>query len=124
MQTRDHLFKVCPEWKTQQKVLWAEVRKGSGRGKDRFTIRDLLADGRCSQAVLDFLATTDVGRLDPAEEDAGSEVPEWELRERRERDEEMRAEAEELGAAGELGAREELLLFLPTPSFRESADED
>ena len=26
-QTRDHLFKVCPEWKMQQKILWAEVRK-------------------------------------------------------------------------------------------------
>jgi len=26
-QTRDHLFKVCPDWKAQQKILWAEVRK-------------------------------------------------------------------------------------------------
>jgi len=58
-QTRDHLFKVCPEWKAQQKILWAEVRKESGRGKDRLTIWDLLAEGRCSQAVLNFLATTD-----------------------------------------------------------------
>jgi len=32
-QTRDHLFKVCPEWKAQQKILWAEVRKESGRGR-------------------------------------------------------------------------------------------
>jgi len=24
-QTRDHLFKVCPEWKMKQKILWAEV---------------------------------------------------------------------------------------------------
>jgi len=24
-QTRDHLFKRCPEWKMQQKVLWAKV---------------------------------------------------------------------------------------------------
>jgi len=24
-QTWDHLFKVCPEWRAQQKVLWAEV---------------------------------------------------------------------------------------------------
>jgi len=23
-QTRDHLFKVCPEWEMQQKILWAE----------------------------------------------------------------------------------------------------
>jgi len=37
-------------------------------------IRGLLANGRCSQAVLDFLSTTDVGRLVPAGEDAASEV--------------------------------------------------
>ena len=67
------------------------------------------------------LSTTDVGRLAPAEKDAGSEVSEWE---RREREEERRAEAEELGATGELGAGEELPLFLPTPSFMASADEN
>jgi len=26
-QTRDHLLKVCPEWKMQQKVLWVEMLK-------------------------------------------------------------------------------------------------
>jgi len=57
-QTRSHLFKVCPEWKARQKILWAEVRKGSRRGKSQFKIRDLLADRRCSQAVRDVLATT------------------------------------------------------------------
>jgi len=40
--------------------VWKEV----GRGKSRF-----LADERCSQAVLDFLSTRDVGRLVPAEGD-------------------------------------------------------
>jgi len=45
-----------------------------------------------------------------ADEDAGSEVSKWERRER----EEKEAEAEELGAAGELGVGEELPLFLPT----------
>ena len=34
------------------------------------------------------------------------------------------AEAEELGAVGKLGAGEELPLFLPTPSFMASADEE
>jgi hypothetical protein len=38
-QTRDHLFKNCPRWKPQQKTLWAEVRKESGRGKERFKVR-------------------------------------------------------------------------------------
>jgi len=50
------------------------VWKESGRGKSRFTIRDLLADGGCSQAILDFLPTTDMGRIVPAEEDVRSEV--------------------------------------------------
>ena len=95
--------------------------KETGRGESWWKIRDLLADGRRSQAVLDFLSTMDVGRLVPAEEDAGSEVSGWE---RREREEERRAETEELGAAGELGAKKKLPLFLPTPSFMASADED
>jgi len=110
-QTRDHLFKVCPEWKAQQKVLGAEVRKESGRWKSRWKIWDLLADGRCGQAVLYFLSSTVVGRLVLSEDEvgAGSKASEWELRERWEREEERRAE--------------ELPLFLPTPSFMASADE-
>jgi len=110
-QTREHLFKVCPEWKAQQKVLWAEVRKETGRWKDRWKIRDLLADERCSRAVLDFLKSTDVGRRVPAEEDAVSEVSEVELREFLV---ELGAEVEEPGAGG-------TPLFLPTPDFMASA---
>jgi len=45
-------------------------------------VRDLLADGRCSWAVLDFLSTTNVGRWVPAvEDDAVSTVSELEVRE-------------------------------------------
>jgi len=38
-QTGVHLLKVCPEWNTQQKILWAEVKKdvgihGSIKGED------------------------------------------------------------------------------------------
>ena len=99
--------------------MWAEVRNETRRWKSRWTVRDLLADERCSRAVLDFLATTDVGRLVPvpAEEDAQSEASEWELRERREREEERMAEAEEMGAEVEEP------LFLPTPAFMASAEE-
>jgi len=43
--------------------LWAEVRRETGRGNDRFKIRDLFGDERCSQPILDFLSTTDAGRL-------------------------------------------------------------
>jgi len=90
------------------------VLKETKRWKSRWTVWDLLADGRCGRAVLDFLSSTDVGRLVPplkAEDDAGSEVSEWELRERRERDEE-RVDWEELP------------LFLPIPSFMASAGEE
>ena len=101
-------------------MLWKEVWNKIKRGKRRFAIRDLLADDRCSKAVLDFLSTTEVGRLvpPPAEEDAQNEVPEWELRERREREEERRAEAERLGT----GVEEPM--FLPTPAFMASAEEE
>ena len=94
------------------------------RWKGRWTARDLLADG-CGRAVLEFLASTDVGRLVPPLEEeghAGSEVSEWELRERRERLEARGDEAETLGAVEEEG--EELPLFLPTPSFMASEGEE
>jgi len=50
--------------------------------------RDLLADTRCSQPVLDFLNTTHVRRRvpPPAEDDEQSEALEWELHERREKE--------------------------------------
>jgi len=119
-QTRDHLLKWCPRWKEQQKTLWREVYKETGRGKWRWRAQELFADQRCSQALLDFLTTTDVGRIVPPageEADAGSEVSEWELRERREREDERRVEAEALGAGKEP-------LFLPTPPFMASAEEE
>jgi hypothetical protein len=80
-QTRDHLFKEFAEWRGQQKTRWAEIRKETGRGKSGWKVQDLLADERCSRAVLDFRATTDVGRRVPAraEEDAQSEASAWEL---------------------------------------------
>jgi len=68
--------------------LWVEVKKETGRWKDRWKIRDLVADERCSRAVLNFLSSTDVGRRVPAEgEDAVSEVSEaeqWEWLEEQE----------------------------------------
>jgi len=67
-QTREHLFKNCDRWRPQQKIMWAEVRKKTGRGKNRFAIRELFADERCSGAIQDFLRTTKVGaRVGPRE---------------------------------------------------------
>jgi len=109
-QTRDYLLKVCPKCKEQQKTLWGEGYKETGKGRRRWRAHDLLADPRCRQALLDFLTTTGVGGIvPPAEEeaDAGSKVSEWELWECGEREEERRVEAE--------------ALFLPTPPFMTSA---
>ena len=61
-QTREHLFKNFTQWKSQQKTLLAVVSEETGRGKDRFKISELFADERCSKAILDFPATTEVGR--------------------------------------------------------------
>jgi len=124
-QTRDNLLKECPKWKGEQKILWAEVRKEIGRWKNWWRIRDLFTDRRCSRTVLDFLTSTDLGKIVLAvEEDAGNEASEWELRERMEREEERRVEVEELGAKDETGAGEEPPLFLPTPSFMALAGEE
>jgi len=109
IQTREHLFKNCPKWKSHQKTPWAtvlgEISKlvGPTRGRDRTNIAELLADERCSQAVLDFLATTDVGRtaappVANKEDDAASEASEWEARERAEREWERMEEEDRLGA--------------------------
>ena len=82
-QTWNHHFKECKEcleWKSQQKIRWAEMREETDRRKARWKIRDLLVDGRCSRAGLDFLSATDVGRQVPAEEDdAVSVVSELEV---------------------------------------------
>ena len=76
--------------------------------------------------VLHFLSATDVGRLAVAAEEGGtgSDASEWQLRERREREEELRAEAAVLGTEDKLGGGEGLPLFLPTPCFMVSADEE
>jgi len=113
-QTRDHLFKHCPEWENQQRTLWntvsTETRKlpGPTRERHKTSIAELSADQRCSQAVLDFLENTDVGRTSgpPVAEEAdeeASEVSGWEEREREERLAEMRAEAERLGGRSRRG---------------------
>jgi len=103
------------------------VLKETKRRKSGWTLRDLMADERCGRAVLDFLSSTDVGRLVPPlkkEDDAGSEVSEWELWELWERREEWEGDAEALGSGDDMGDGEELPLFLPTPPFMASAGEE
>ena len=101
--------------------MWAEVRRETGRGNGRFNIRELFADERCSLTILDFLSTTDVGSQTTVtvEEGAHSKASGCELREQREREEERRAEAQELSGEGE-----EKPLFLLTSSVLVSAEEE
>jgi len=71
----------------REPLLWALVREETGRGKDRFKTSELFADERCSKAILDFLATTEVGRTagpPVADEEPGNGASEWEKREREE----------------------------------------
>ena len=65
-QTREHLLKHCTPWRAQQKAMWAKVEKVTKRRKGRWKMAELFADERCSEAVLEFLRTTDVGRKVPA----------------------------------------------------------
>jgi len=93
------------------------VKEETRKWKGQWKVLDLLADRRCSQAVLGFLSSTDVGRRVPAEEDdAVSAVSELEVREWME---EQGVGAGEVGA-GEVGAGG-TPLFLPTPDFMASA---
>ena len=101
------MFKNCPQWKCQQKTLWATVLEtkklpGPTRGRDRTKIAELFADERCSQAILAFLAATDVGRtagppVAEEGEEGASEASEWEDRERKEQLAPLREEDERLG---------------------------
>jgi len=68
-------------------------QEGDEKGNQRWRVGDLLADERCSPAVLDFLRTTYVGRTAPPVEES------WDSDE----EEEERAVA----AAGVLGEEEE-----------------
>jgi hypothetical protein len=83
-QTRHHLFVECDKWKPQQKVLWRKVGKELGWKHPKIVrISDLFGDERATEAVLQFLRDTDVGKprkiVPPAsEDDEGSECPDEE----------------------------------------------
>jgi len=47
-----------------------KVKEGTKRGKRKWRVGDLLADERCSPAVLDFLRTTYAGRAAPPVEES------------------------------------------------------
>ena len=79
-QTRDHLFKWCKGWKREQKRLWVDGQKGEHgyegiekvlkKPKISLPMSLVFAEEKCSQALLDFLSVTDVGRISGVAEEA------------------------------------------------------
>jgi hypothetical protein len=61
-QSREHLFKHCKQWRKPQNALWQAVKEASGRGKSNTSMKNLFGDRRCSEAVIQFLRSTEVGR--------------------------------------------------------------
>ena len=73
-------FKRCKRWQEQQRTLWRDVQeatKESRRITERTPIPKAFAGWRCSQAILDFLASTEAGwsypKPDDREEDTASD---------------------------------------------------
>jgi hypothetical protein len=67
-QNLHHLFKRCPRWQDQQRTLWRDVQeatKDKRAATERSPMPKVFADWRCSKAILDFLAHTEVGRTVP-----------------------------------------------------------
>jgi len=79
VQTREHLFCLCSTWKDHQTTLWKKVGKATGwkAGRCRHVqMSELFSQEICDQAVMDFLAATDVGKFPPRQaEERGKEEP-------------------------------------------------
>jgi hypothetical protein len=60
-QTREHLFKHCRRWKDQQAPMWRAIGRATGRKRPNTSRAQIFGDERCTAAILEFLATTEVG---------------------------------------------------------------
>ena len=68
-QSREHIFHHCRRWRVHQRELWKAVRKATGWrvGRCRHVqISELFSIEECDQAVMDFLAATEVGKFPPS----------------------------------------------------------
>ena len=90
VQTREHLFHHCSRWKDQPTTLWKTVGKATGwmAGRCRHVqMSELFSMEICDQAVMDFLAATEVGKFPPMQaEERGQEEREQEESRREERE--------------------------------------
>jgi hypothetical protein len=67
-QTREHLFRHCSQWRDQQSALWKAVGKAMGWKATRcrhVQVSELFSMEERDQAVVDFLAATEVGKFPP-----------------------------------------------------------
>jgi hypothetical protein len=67
-QTREHHIRHCSLWNDKQKSLWKAVGKATGWKVGRcrpVQISQLFSIEECDQAVMDFMAATDVGNFPP-----------------------------------------------------------
>jgi hypothetical protein len=65
---REHLIRQCSRWNDDQKELWKAVGKATGwkAGRCRHVqISELFSIEECDQAVIDFLAATEVEKFPP-----------------------------------------------------------
>jgi len=88
--TRNLLFKVCPRGGPTSGTVEGPTEDPVGRGRRASSRSGTSSPMGGAATVLGFLCTTDVGSLVPAEEDAGCEASERELRKQREREEDWR----------------------------------
>jgi hypothetical protein len=75
--TRQHLFCHCSRWRDQQKTLRKRVGQATGWKAGRcqhVKISGLLTIEECDQAVMDFLAATEVGKFQ-SKSKSGTERP-------------------------------------------------
>jgi hypothetical protein len=67
-QAQEHFFRHCSQWREQQKILRKAVGKATGWNAGRcrhVQISELFSKKECDQAVMDFLAGTDIGKIPP-----------------------------------------------------------
>jgi len=67
-QTREHLFRHCSGWNNQQKTLCKREGQATGWKAGRcwhVQISELVTIEESEQAVMDFLAATEVGNSPP-----------------------------------------------------------
>jgi len=65
---REHLFRLCSRWRDHKTRLWKMVRMATGwkAGSCRqVQIAELVSIAESGQAVIDFLAATEVGNFPP-----------------------------------------------------------